>query len=121
MARPYTVKEHETYKQQRLLMVTSVPADEVEQLCLAEIQDRPIREEYVDVGGKRWYLYLLGEVRYPDALIGPWLFAWTLHERTILMLTVCAAASAVNAQGHLDHDVVTQMILYALDRPGQPH
>jgi len=119
MARPYTMKEHELFKQQWLLMVTSRAEDEVAQLCLADIHESPIREEYVEVGGKQWYIFLTGEIGEGDERVGPWLFGYTIQEpRTILMLVFCAAASAVDARGRLDRDAAVQLIMRTLDRPG---
>jgi hypothetical protein len=117
---PYTEKQHEIFKQQWLQMVTSRAADEFAQLCLAEIRENPIRDEYVDVSEKRWYIFLTGEIRDGEERAGPWLFAYMIQPpRTILLLTICAASSAVDARGRFDREAATRLITRTLDRPGQ--
>ena len=120
MPRAWTMIQHEVFEQHWLRVTTSRAHDEVIQLYLAEIQEAPRRDEFIDIGGKRWDMYLTGPVQ--DGDVDPMLFAYNADDQShsILMLAVCAAASVLDEHGHLDRAAATQVVLRALNGVGRP-
>jgi hypothetical protein len=112
---------HEVFEQHRLFVTTSYAVDEVIQLALAEIQDAPKTDDFIDIGGKRWHMFTTGLVSDGSVPVDPLLFAYNVDDaaHAILMLTVRAAAGVMDQHGHLDREAATQVVLHALSRVGR--
>ena len=94
------------------LMVPDHAPDETMQLLLADLLEDPVRPEFVDTGGLRYYITQTDPVADGTTDLPSYLVVYTLDvlQRLIYRVFLCEASGLLDEDGHIDLDAMREVI-----------
>jgi hypothetical protein len=107
MGKPWRFDELNPYEdvyEESLLAEMSPLASEIVQTALAEIQEDPVRQDFVDVSGERFYIATTAPISEGGITVPPMLIAYTLNSQQLVIRPVLVSRAA-EVQSHVNQEL----------------